>query len=398
MYCKHCGRRIANTFLFCNHCGTRTEVAIYTTPPRQNWRKQYGHMPKLGRIAASIAIFYGTFLLYHIVFSSFFPVDDKNVLQAPDWYMYLGFAISAIAVCAYIITKRRKDAKKTQAVQSQIIRLANIKKLAENARRHYSWALESDSVGMFTLWWDEALQELHTLDNYRGTAPSEYFTSLPTYSAMEKEFQWRFRDSIERAKNKAISDIRGEHHNNKNGRFQDIKESVELYSNRMNQETFAYAQSALIDVAKVAQISNFILCKENVNAFQESGENRNAPVQSAIEQIDYMNGIEFENWCAELLIKIGYINVTVTRGSGDQGVDILAKKDDVTYAVQCKCYSKDLGNKPIQEVATGKIIYGCNMGAVMTNRYFTSGAKEAAIATGTLLWDRDWIKQRLPKE
>ena len=31
----------------------------------------------------------------------------------------------------------------------------------------------------------------------------------------------------------------------------------------------------------------------------------------------------------------------------------------------------------------------------MTNRYFTAGAKEAAEATGTLLWDRDTITEML---
>lgn len=31
----------------------------------------------------------------------------------------------------------------------------------------------------------------------------------------------------------------------------------------------------------------------------------------------------------------------------------------------------------------------------MTNRHFTKGAKEAAEATGVLLWDRDWIKVHL---
>ena len=61
------------------------------------------------------------------------------------------------------------------------------------------------------------------------------------------------------------------------------------------------------------------------------------------------------------------------------------------YAIQCKCYSSDLGNSPVQEVTTGKLIYNCHIGAVMTNRYFTQGAKIAAEADLVLLWDRDWI-------
>lgn len=114
-----------------------------------------------------------------------------------------------------------------------------------------------------------------------------------------------------------------------------------------------------------------------------------------LQKIDHMEGHQFEYWCAQLLKRNGFDEADVTQGSGDQGVDIVAVKDDIRYAVQCKCYSSDLGNKPIQEVNTGKIIYRCQIGAVMTNRYFTAGAKAAAEATGVLLWDRDKLKDMI---
>ncbi len=117
--------------------------------------------------------------------------------------------------------------------------------------------------------------------------------------------------------------------------------------------------------------------------------------KTELEKIDFMEGHQFEYWCADLLRKIGFQDVEVTRGSGDQGVDILAVKGGIKYAIQCKCYSSDLGNKPIQEINTGKMIYRCQIGAVMTNRHFTAGGKEAAEATGVLLWDRDWIRAAL---
>lgn len=121
-------------------------------------------------------------------------------------------------------------------------------------------------------------------------------------------------------------------------------------------------------------------------------------VAGKIEEVDSMEGHQFEYWCADLLEMNGFSNVEVTRGSGDQGVDIIATKDGIKYAVQCKCYSSDLGNKPVQEVHTGKSIYHCQVGAVMTNRYFTAGAKEAAEATGVLLWDRDRLVEMLGHE
>lgn len=109
------------------------------------------------------------------------------------------------------------------------------------------------------------------------------------------------------------------------------------------------------------------------------------------ENIDDMEGHRFELWCAALLESYGFTGVQVTRGSGDQGVDVLAQKDGHRYAIQCKRYNSSLGNKPVQEVFTGMQLYHCDIGVVMTNSYFTAGAKTAASATGVLLWDRTVI-------
>ena len=111
--------------------------------------------------------------------------------------------------------------------------------------------------------------------------------------------------------------------------------------------------------------------------------------------VDLMEGHDFEYWCANALRDLGFKDVEVTPGSGDQGVDILATKDDLRYAIQCKRYISDLGNSPVQEVHAGKYIYHCHVAAVITNRYFTAGAIKLASATGVLLWDRDWVLRYL---
>ena len=105
--------------------------------------------------------------------------------------------------------------------------------------------------------------------------------------------------------------------------------------------------------------------------------------------IDNMDGHDFEYWCADLLRYNGFSKIEVTKGSNDQGVDIIAVKDGEKYAIQCKRYSKNVGNKAVQEVSTGKIIYGCSHAIVMTNSYFTLGAITAAKAVGVTLWDRN---------
>ena len=97
---------------------------------------------------------------------------------------------------------------------------------------------------------------------------------------------------------------------------------------------------------------------------------------------------DFEYFCADLLKYDGFSHISVTKGSNDQGVDIIAYKDGQKCAIQCKRYNNTLGNKPVQEVNTGRAIYGCSRAIVLTNNYFTKGAIEASSATGVILWDR----------
>jgi len=108
---------------------------------------------------------------------------------------------------------------------------------------------------------------------------------------------------------------------------------------------------------------------------------------------DTMTGHQFENFCAVLLRKNGYTDVTVTQGSGDQGIDIIAVKDGVRYGIQCKCYSSNVGNKAVQEAYTGARFYDCLVGVVLTNRDFTKAAKELAYKNGVLLWNREYLNK-----
>lgn len=112
-------------------------------------------------------------------------------------------------------------------------------------------------------------------------------------------------------------------------------------------------------------------------------------------ELDLMEGHDFEYYCAELLRQRGFQEVEVTRGSGDYGIDILAEKDGVTYAIQCKCYSAPVGVKAVQEAYAGRDYYDRMVGAVLTNQYFTQPAVEAAKKLKILLWDRGYLEGML---
>ena len=116
-----------------------------------------------------------------------------------------------------------------------------------------------------------------------------------------------------------------------------------------------------------------------------------------LKKLDVMFGNEFEYACAGILRANGFKNVRVTQASGDFGVDITAQKNHVSYAVQCKRYEKKVNNSAIQEVIGGLAVYGCEVGAVMTNSYFTEPAKRLAEANGVILWDRDALAEMLDR-
>ena len=106
-----------------------------------------------------------------------------------------------------------------------------------------------------------------------------------------------------------------------------------------------------------------------------------------------MTGYDFEKYCARLLSLNGFTSVSVTKDSGDQGIDIIAFKENVKYGIQCKLYSSRVGNSAVQEAYSGKDFYKSQIGAVLTNNEFTDSAKELADSLGVLLWNGNFLNQ-----
>lgn len=112
-----------------------------------------------------------------------------------------------------------------------------------------------------------------------------------------------------------------------------------------------------------------------------------------LEQLDMMEGHEFEYAVAELLQYNGWKDVEVTQSSGDYGIDILARRMNTKYAIQCKRYSKPVGNSAVQQAAAGVDFYHCDTAAVITNNTFTKQAETMANAIGVRLWGREFLIQ-----
>lgn len=109
------------------------------------------------------------------------------------------------------------------------------------------------------------------------------------------------------------------------------------------------------------------------------------------DDVSTLSGQEFEQYCKWLLLKNGFSEIQDTPVSGDRGVDLIAYKDDVKYAIQCKRYSGTVGNKAVQEAYSGKGIYDADIAVVMTNSTFTSQAIEDAKRLRVKLWDGTYL-------
>ena len=377
---------------------------------------------KLGKKVKWILMFIVSFLVYHLISCSFFPVNEENVLQAPDWYPILGIAIAAVVT--YLLCRRPHKKRTSKAVESAVVKrefgdLAEVKKprfketqtaskatapwpslsnLSEFAPATVCTVLNDAKL----LGTDLVIMSSHGAScsecaKYQGRVFSLSGNSLPFPKIPEAFFKYggihegcghTFSPYIH-----GVTDpMLGYTLSFQKAVSPKYRNNIIAFSNRpFVDDRFAASGSA----KPTPQIDIQQIIKDEQEWRRE--QQGLPPVEYELQRIDGMEGHKFEYWCAELLKRNGFSSVEVTPGSNDQGVDITATKDGVRYAIQCKCYSSDLGNTPIQEVHAGKAIYHCQVGVVMTNRYFTASAKQAAEATGTLLWNRDKLIEMLEK-
>lgn len=262
--------------------------------------------------------------------------------------------------------------KKLQSRAEDLIFTADLNKDLANKAVHFDTFMEC---------YDEILVCFEELCEIADKIKLHGISGDPKYDyyRLKNDKQWHMRDALEREYDRIIKEGTTIYRNNRRKTMsicELFEEDIQKYSDQFDKETSEFAKALL---KKLSLRFNIVL----------GNQNPSPPLDTAYYDFDSFEGYEFEYWCANLLRCNGFESVEVTSKSGDQGVDIIAEKDDIRYAIQCKCYSSDLGNTPVQEVWAGKSVYHCQIGVVMTNRYFTKGARDLADTTGVLLWDRD---------
>jgi restriction system protein len=105
-----------------------------------------------------------------------------------------------------------------------------------------------------------------------------------------------------------------------------------------------------------------------------------------VEATGHMSGPEFERVLAVFFRRAGYA-ADVTGRSGDQGMDLMLRKDGRKVAVQAKRYAKPVGNRAVQEALAARQFHRTDDAWVVTTSSFTPGAAELASRANVRLID-----------
>ena len=115
-----------------------------------------------------------------------------------------------------------------------------------------------------------------------------------------------------------------------------------------------------------------------------------------IAGLRHLSPTEFERLVGDLYAAMGF-TVTVTKASGDDGVDVIASKSGRTKAVQCKRYGDNtkVGRPEVQMLYGAMTHIGADSCAIVTTSDFTQQAREAANKLGVQLIDQDKLLELL---
>jgi HJR/Mrr/RecB family endonuclease len=105
----------------------------------------------------------------------------------------------------------------------------------------------------------------------------------------------------------------------------------------------------------------------------------------AVQPLDGVKtGADFELFCAEELRRAGW-KAKLTRVTGDQGADLVAEKRGISIVLQCKYYSRPVGNKAVQEVVAARAHEHADHAAVVSNSAYTAAAEQLAQTNSVFL-------------
>lgn len=170
--------------------------------------------------------------------------------------------------------------------------------------------------------------------------------------------------------------------------------------NRWRKEKETFCQSVLLPALRQKKLIQFWpIWEKRTDRFIESCTRRTAPKHPPSPTFEppetlspshdraltsRMEPLDYERYCAQILQRAGWQTYVTPTGS-DQGADIIATRRQVRLVVQCKLYSRPVGNKAVQEVFTACKYQRAQLAAVVSNAGYTRHARQLAASTGVYL-------------
>jgi len=171
-----------------------------------------------------------------------------------------------------------------------------------------------------------------------------------------------------------------------------IKEYLKLGFDEPNEMVISDLFNKFGLSSKDSEINRLLAEGIEENELEEFENNLGLKTEKRIGDFTKLNGHQFEDYLKELFSLLGN-QVMRTKLSGDQGADLIIKKDDKKTVVQAKKYSGSVTNKAIQEVVASKNYYDANNAMVVTTGIFTKSAIELAKSNKVELWDKNKLKE-----
>jgi len=99
-----------------------------------------------------------------------------------------------------------------------------------------------------------------------------------------------------------------------------------------------------------------------------------------------LSGIQFEIEFAKLF-EVAHYNVTLTKASGDKGIDIILNYNNQNIIVQCKAHKTAVGPAIAREIFGVLIDTKCNKAIIASTSGFTKGVYDFCYDKNIELWD-----------
>jgi len=207
------------------------------------------------------------------------------------------------------------------------------------------------------------------------------------------------RDLLEKASKKYLVDLNLSVFK----KFTTLEQVIEKYVQDIGENS---SNPANIDLLRRTTLRKFLIdyseteLTEKVNAklkeieLEQFEKNIEADDLTSFQDIDQMEGLEFERWLGELFKRQGY-KVQNTPGSNDYGADLILEKFGKKIVIQAKRYNGTVPNSAIQEAHTAKQYFDCDEAWIVTQSKLSRNSIAMAQKLKVKVIDRQGLEKMM---